>query len=44
MNYNGTSPSAADLNNDGVINVLDLEALAGNYRATGPIAWETSYP
>jgi len=28
------------LNNDGIINVLDLEALAGNYRATGPIAWE----
>jgi len=42
MNYNGTSPSAADLNNDGIINVLDLEALAGNYRVTGPISWENS--
>jgi hypothetical protein len=44
MNYNGTSPSAADLNNDGTINVLDLDLLADNYRATGPIAWEISYP
>ncbi len=44
MNYNGTSPSAADLNNDGAINVLDLDLLADNYRATGPIAWEVSYP
>jgi hypothetical protein len=44
MNYNSASPSAADLNNDGVINVLDLELLAGNYRETGPLVWETSYP
>jgi peptidase M23-like protein len=43
MNYNAATPSAADLNNDGVINVLDLELLAGNYRKTGPIAWEISY-
>ena len=39
MNYNGSTPSAADLNNDGVINVLDLELLARNYRATGPLLW-----
>lgn len=40
MNYNAAAPSAADLNNDGVINVLDLELLAGNYRETGPVLWE----
>jgi hypothetical protein len=40
MNYNAATPSGADLNNDGVINVLDLELLADNYRATGPQAWE----
>jgi hypothetical protein len=39
MSYNGTDPAAADLNNDGVINVLDLELLAANYRLTGPINW-----
>ena len=44
MNYNSATPSAADLNNDAVINVLDLELLAGNYRETGPLVWETSYP
>jgi hypothetical protein len=40
MSYNTDSPAAADLNNDGVINVLDLELLAGNYRATGPSLWQ----
>ena len=40
MNYNGSTPAAADLNNDAVINVLDLELLASNYRDTGPTAWE----
>lgn len=40
MNYNASTPAAADLNNDGVINVLDLEVLAGNYRETGPTVWE----
>jgi hypothetical protein len=44
MNYNLATPSAADLNNDGMINVLDLELLAANYRATGPLVWEASYP
>jgi hypothetical protein len=39
MSYNGSDPAAADLNNDGVINVLDLELLAANYRLTGPIVW-----
>ena len=39
MSYNGAEPAAADLNNDGVINVLDLELLAANYRLTGPIVW-----
>jgi hypothetical protein len=40
MNYNKAVPSEADLNNDGIINVLDLELLARNYRKTGPVAWE----
>jgi len=40
MNYNTAEPSVADLNNDGIINVLDLEALAGNYRKTGPVVWQ----
>jgi hypothetical protein len=44
MNYNATTPPEADLNNDGVINVLDLELLAANYRKTGPSVWEISYP
>lgn len=40
MNYNLTAPAAADLNNDGTINVLDLEMLAANYRASGASAWQ----
>lgn len=40
MSYNTATPAAADLNNDGVINVLDLELLAQNYRKTGPVAWQ----
>jgi hypothetical protein len=39
MSYNGTDPTAADLNNDGLINVLDLEQVAANYRLTGPVVW-----
>jgi uncharacterized repeat protein (TIGR01451 family) len=39
MNYNTAFPSAADLNNDGIINVLDLELLARNYRKVGPVDW-----
>jgi len=40
MSYNTAVPAAADLNNDGIINVLDLEILAQNYRDTGPSVWE----
>ena len=40
FNYNTTFPEGADLNNDGIINVLDLELLAKNYRKTGPVVWE----
>jgi hypothetical protein len=40
MNYNLATPAAADLNNDGMINVLDLEILARNYRKTGPTTWQ----
>jgi hypothetical protein len=40
MNYNSQYPEAADLNHDGIINVLDLEVLASNYRKTGPVPWE----
>ena len=39
MGYNGATPAEADLNNDGVINVLDLELLASNYRKSGPQDW-----
>jgi murein DD-endopeptidase MepM/ murein hydrolase activator NlpD len=40
MNYNASVPAAADLNNDGIINVLDLELLAHNYRQVGPLVWQ----
>jgi cohesin domain-containing protein/carboxypeptidase family protein/dockerin type I repeat protein len=40
MSYNTAAPAAADLNNDGVINVLDLELLAANYRKSGALAWQ----
>ncbi len=40
MGYNTDTPTAADLNNDGVINVLDLELLAHNYRASGALSWQ----
>ena len=36
MNYTASTPEAADLNNDVVIDFLDLELLAENYRQTGP--------
>ena len=39
MNYNAAAPAEADLNADGVINVLDLELLARNYRMTAPQDW-----
>jgi len=40
MNYNAPAPSVADLNNDGVINVLDLEMLALNYHLAGSLTWQ----
>ena len=40
MNYGAATPAAADLNDDGVINFLDLELLAANYRRPGPITWQ----
>jgi len=40
MGYTSSTPAAADLNNDGVIDFLDLELLAENYRMTGPVTWE----
>lgn len=39
MGYNTGLPPAADLNNDGTINVLDLELLAANYHQSGALAW-----
>lgn len=39
MGYNTGVPAAADLNNDGTINVLDLELLAANYNQSGSLAW-----
>jgi hypothetical protein len=40
MSYNSAAPASADLNGDGIINVLDLELLARNYRKTGPLTWQ----
>lgn len=40
INYGASIPAAADLNNDGVINVLDLELLAANYRLAGALSWQ----
>ena len=39
MNYNWNTPTEADLNNDGIINVLDLQLLAPNFEKTYPAAW-----
>lgn len=41
INYNGTEPAAADLSNDGTINVIELEILSPNYRQVGPLALST---
>ena len=41
INYNGTEPAVADLSNDGIINVLELEILSPNYRQVGPLAIST---
>lgn len=40
MSYAYSTPASADLNNDGIINFLDLELLAGNYGKVGPSNWE----
>jgi clostripain len=40
MNYGAATPAAADLNDDGVINFLDIELLAAHYRRPGPITWQ----
>jgi hypothetical protein len=40
INYGLANPDAADLNGDGVINVLDLEMLAANYREAGALNWQ----
>ena len=40
MSYATSAPGAADLNNDGVIDFIDLELLAENYRKTGPSVWQ----
>ena len=40
MSYNTATPDAADLNADGIINILDLELLAANYRASGLLDWQ----
>lgn len=40
INYNAATPTEADLNNDGTINVLDMEILAGNYREAGALVWQ----
>ena len=40
MSYNSANPPAADLNNDGTINVLDMELPAANYRKAGAVTWQ----
>jgi hypothetical protein len=39
MNYNQTTPAAADVNNDGAINILDLGIVAQNYGRSGALPW-----
>jgi len=43
MSYTSATPEAADLNDDGVIDFLDLELLAENYRQTGPTTGTPSF-
>jgi len=40
MSYNSAAPDAADLNNDGVIDILDLQILAENFRKSGALDWQ----
>ena len=39
MSYNSSTPDVADLNNDGIINILDLQLLAQNFRKSGALDW-----
>jgi hypothetical protein len=43
MSYSSSTPEAADLNDDGIIDFLDLELLAENYRQTGPTTGSPSF-
>jgi hypothetical protein len=40
MSYNTANPDVADLNNDGIINILDLQILAENFRKSGALDWQ----
>lgn len=40
MSYNSATPDVADLNNDGTINILDLQLLAENFRKSGALDWQ----
>lgn len=39
LNYMRSTPTAADLNNSGIIDILDLQLLAPNYPQAGPSTW-----
>lgn len=41
-NYNKTTPTAADLNGSGLINLLDLQLLAPNYNTVGVYLWNVA--
>lgn len=41
-NYNKATPTAADLNGSGLINLLDLQLLAPNYNIVGVFLWEVA--
>jgi murein DD-endopeptidase MepM/ murein hydrolase activator NlpD len=40
MNYNASTPTSADLNNDGTINLLDLQLLAAHFGQSGALNWQ----
>jgi hypothetical protein len=40
MSYNTAAPDVADLNGDGIINILDLQILAANFRKSGALDWQ----
>lgn len=42
VNYNKTTPTAADLNGSGLINLLDLQLLAPNYNIVGAFIWNVA--